>query len=163
MPGKSLRNHSSRINAHGQGGSTPPTGCEADGQTQSARKDTAATAANKQVSRHAGKLFRSHTSRINAHGQGGIYAADRLRSRRENEKTATGKCLHFSYGGSRFLMPVETVLPFPQAICGKTIFHEFNRLRIPGPGAMPLVRGAGPQRPCEGDRGNAPGAGCGGA
>ena len=47
-------------------------GCEADRQTQSAGKNTAATAAaNKQVSGHAGKLFRGQTSQVYAHGQGG--------------------------------------------------------------------------------------------
>ena len=69
-----------------------------------------------------GKSLRNHASWGYAHGQGGIYAADRMRSRRENEKTATGKCLHFSYGGSRFMMPVETDFPFPRLHAEKISF-----------------------------------------
>ena len=58
-------------------------------------------------------------------------AADRMRSRRENERLLTERACTISGSSLRFMMPVEIPIPFPQAICGNTIMDTANKLRIP--------------------------------
>ena len=152
-----LRCHTSRNIAHGQGGRMPPDGCEADGKRKQHRKRT--------LRYHPTIGLANALGKNNAATQAGSSPRARRLCRRtaaeqtENERIRCRRKLAFSCGGFSFsLCPWILFGPWKQpfrspASCGNINIDATNKLRIPGPGAMPLVRGAGPQRPCEESRG----------
>ena len=67
-------------------------------------------------------------------------AADRMRSRRKNERLLTERACTISGSSLRFILPVENT-SFPQAICGNTYVYKPDKLRRPGPGRNSLAQG----------------------
>jgi len=71
-----------------------------------------------------------HTSRLSTHGQGGGTPPAGCGADGKNERLLTERACTISGSSLRFIVPVETVFPFPRLHAEKNIIYKYNKLRI---------------------------------